>query len=688
VRLDRQLQDTLQQQRPSSRQSAGRGYKRIKVLGKGQYGGVSLVRRTSDSTLFAMKAVKLKDGSAESQQRAMTEVEIWKQLSHPNIVLLEEAFVGKSGRFLYMVMSYCEAGDLRQLIRKAENAKQKLLDEERVGRIVVQALLALDHVHGRKILHRDLKPENILLESNVCLGGWDVIKLADFGLSRQLEDTNAMAQTGVGTPYYMCPELMQNHEYNASCDIWAIGCVAYELLTLEKPFPGRTMVQVSNSVVNKQPCWPQEKCKRGAQKNSDEKENDEQKDSNDGSAAGAATGEEKHLVHVHSQGMRDLVMAMLIKNQTARPTAEALLSGVAVASNGGAGAGVDTWAGAGAEAGALVKGILDALVKQHRQIGMLLGSVAREAVEQVEKQVERAMTGGSVGHGRSGGGGVESSGEATREASEQQQQRRRRRQQPAQLVRGEELIVSADVNTYVDTGTGGRPPRPSFVQATTTKAAGDGSKARKVSKRPGVGALRMLQEEIGEKEAQTEKEGYKQQEVRGEGESPGPQDQLGGSEQEKGVGLSVLPDSRLCIPQRCDQPNNGNDGFDEGGGNEGQSDAEGGDGDVLPVSDDDDAVELEADASAEFGDMVMEGLAADAGLEVGAIRASASTAVGAAPITKGQEVELSIGLHRLNTLLESVSDAFMLASTCEMKLHSFARRKSVPAVPASPSIAE
>jgi NIMA (never in mitosis gene a)-related kinase len=244
VRLDQQLQATLRQQRPSSRQGSGRGYKRIKLLGKGQYGGVSLVRRASDSALYAMKAVKLKDGSAESQRRAMTEVEIWKQLKHPNVVQLEEAFVGKSGRFLYMVMSYCEAGDLRQLIRKAEGAKQKLLDEERVGRIVVQALLALDHVHSRKILHRDLKPENILLESNVCLGGWDVIKLADFGLSRQLEDTNAMAQTGVGTPYYMCPELMQNSEYNASCDIWALGCVTYELLTFEKPFPGRTMVQV------------------------------------------------------------------------------------------------------------------------------------------------------------------------------------------------------------------------------------------------------------------------------------------------------------------------------------------------------------------------------------------------------------------------------------------------------------
>lgn len=90
--------------------------------------------------------------------------------------------------------------------------------------------MALDYIHKKKILHRDIKSSNIFLNANGTL------KIGDFGISKVLENTTDQAQTVLGTPYYMSPELCENLPYEAKSDIWALGCILYELCALERAF--------------------------------------------------------------------------------------------------------------------------------------------------------------------------------------------------------------------------------------------------------------------------------------------------------------------------------------------------------------------------------------------------------------------------------------------------------------------
>ena len=99
----------------------------------------------------------------------------------------------------------------------------------------VQIALALKHVHERKILHRDLKTQNIFLTSK------GEVKMGDFGISRVLQDTYDCAQTAIGTPYYLSPEICQERPYNQKSDIWSLGCILYEMLTLRHAFDASSM---------------------------------------------------------------------------------------------------------------------------------------------------------------------------------------------------------------------------------------------------------------------------------------------------------------------------------------------------------------------------------------------------------------------------------------------------------------
>ena len=86
--------------------------------------------------------------------------------------------------------------------------------------------MTLEYIHGRKVLHRDIKVSNIFLSKN------NTVKLGDFGISKVLESTQEIANTVVGTPYYMSPEVCENKPFSFKSDVWALGCVLYELCTL------------------------------------------------------------------------------------------------------------------------------------------------------------------------------------------------------------------------------------------------------------------------------------------------------------------------------------------------------------------------------------------------------------------------------------------------------------------------
>ena len=161
-------------------------------------------------------------------------------------------------------MEHCAGGDLASLIKRHRSSK-KYLEESFIWRLLGQVVSALKECHRHKelgvskpILHRDLKPANILLDKNMNA------KLCDFGLATELAGTNKLAQTvGVGTPYYMSPELVNNQRYDERSDIWSVGCIIYELASLSPPFDAANQlalaVKINSGKIGKLPsCFSEE----------------------------------------------------------------------------------------------------------------------------------------------------------------------------------------------------------------------------------------------------------------------------------------------------------------------------------------------------------------------------------------------------------------------------------------------
>ncbi|XP_062281003.1 serine/threonine-protein kinase Nek1-like [Scomber scombrus] len=141
--------------------------------------------------------------STEKKQKARKEVKVLSKMSHPNIVQYKESF--EEGDCLYIVMDYCEGGDLSKKIKSQEG---KLFPEQQILDWFVQICLALKHIHDKNILHRDIKPQNIFLTKD------GTVQLGDFGIARVLNSTAELATTCIGTPLYVSPEICENKPYN------------------------------------------------------------------------------------------------------------------------------------------------------------------------------------------------------------------------------------------------------------------------------------------------------------------------------------------------------------------------------------------------------------------------------------------------------------------------------------------
>lgn len=139
-------------------------------------------------------------------------------------------------------MEFCECGDLASAIKDRKKIEGTFTEEE-ILNWFIQICIALEYIHGRKILHRDIKSQNIFLTSN------GTVKLGDFGISKLLESTNEAAMTVVGTPYYMSPEVCENKPYTFKSDVWALGCVLYELCTLQHAFSASNLLGLVYKIV-------------------------------------------------------------------------------------------------------------------------------------------------------------------------------------------------------------------------------------------------------------------------------------------------------------------------------------------------------------------------------------------------------------------------------------------------------
>ncbi|KAL1267288.1 hypothetical protein QQF64_032651 [Cirrhinus molitorella] len=207
----------------------------VRQVGQGAFGRALLVKhRRGDAQLCVIKEINLRQLSSRDKDASRKEVTLLSKMKHPNIVAFYKSFYDRNN--LYILMEYCDAGDLMNRIRMQRG---KPFTEQQIVDWFVQICLGLKHIHDRKILHRDIKAQNIFLTQ----GGLKV-KLGDFGIARMLNSTMELARTCVGTPYYLSPEICESRPYNNKTDIWSLGCVLYELCTLRHPFEGSNLKQL------------------------------------------------------------------------------------------------------------------------------------------------------------------------------------------------------------------------------------------------------------------------------------------------------------------------------------------------------------------------------------------------------------------------------------------------------------
>ncbi|XP_040897088.1 serine/threonine-protein kinase Nek1 isoform X2 [Toxotes jaculatrix] len=204
-------------------------YEKVKKIGEGSFGKAILVKSKEDGRQYVIKEIGISGMSNKERKESRKEVAVLAKMSHPNIVQYKESF--EEGGCLFIVMDYCEGGDLFKKI----NSQKVLFSEEQILDWFVQICLALKHVHDRKILHRDIKSQNIFLTKD------GTVQLGDFGIARVLNSTIELARTCIGTPYYLSPEICENKPYNNKSDIWALGCVLYEMCTLKHAFEAGNM---------------------------------------------------------------------------------------------------------------------------------------------------------------------------------------------------------------------------------------------------------------------------------------------------------------------------------------------------------------------------------------------------------------------------------------------------------------
>ena len=186
---------------------------------------ISIIKDKKTKNLCICKKIFMK--SEKEIMNAENEAKILSKLSHKNIVKYYESF--KENNYLFIIMEFCSKGDLRRLIEKAKE-DNKHIYQSFIKSIVLDICSGIKEIHEKNIIHRDLKPENIFISKD------NTFKIGDFGISKKLVGTSHAKTGGIGTSNYIAPEVLNCKEYNNKVDIWSLGCIIYELFTLEKCF--------------------------------------------------------------------------------------------------------------------------------------------------------------------------------------------------------------------------------------------------------------------------------------------------------------------------------------------------------------------------------------------------------------------------------------------------------------------
>lgn len=222
-------------------------FETIKVLGKGSYGKVLLVREISTGRLFAQKQLKkaslfinespTREIHRANYNRTINEKTILEKVCHPNIVKLYYAF--QDHNKLYLILEYLDGGELFHHL-----AQERFMSEKNSSYYIAQMIIALRYLHiDLKVIYRDLKPENCMLNADGNL------VLTDFGLSKVSDDDSEGKNSIIGTCQYMAPEVLKGEDYGFLVDWWSLGCVAFDLLTGSPPFTGNNNKKIMDKIL-------------------------------------------------------------------------------------------------------------------------------------------------------------------------------------------------------------------------------------------------------------------------------------------------------------------------------------------------------------------------------------------------------------------------------------------------------
>ena len=231
------------------------GYKILEMIGKGGFGSVYKVEKINDKKQYAMKMVKLEPEQIKyfkehpyEMYKGVNEIKIWKKFNHPNIIKYDNSFTISEN--CYIVMELVEGLSLGEYISYLKDNNRKI-DKNLAIKIILQTVSGLRYMHTKsKVIFRDLNPNNIMLDYLFN------VKLIDFGLTVEENKTkkiSTMLNQSVqfvfeGSVMYSSPEVMKNEIISYESDIWALGCIIYEMIKLKPPFSGDNSLTVANNV--------------------------------------------------------------------------------------------------------------------------------------------------------------------------------------------------------------------------------------------------------------------------------------------------------------------------------------------------------------------------------------------------------------------------------------------------------
>jgi serine/threonine protein kinase len=240
------------------------GYSIVELIGKGGFGSVYKVK--INNQYFAMKEIKLEEKelrllkgntSTKNIEKVISEIEIWKDLDHPNIIRYYTSFMEKDKNNVYIIMELVEGVNLSEYMSnlREKGAKPK---EKEIIKLLIDVVCGLKYLHKEKgVLYRDVNPHNIMIDNNFN------VKMGDFGLAKKLKRENeenmldadlnnlshSMSSGFVGSILYSSPEMIKNENYTEKSDLWSLGCVLYELLNFSAPFEGDNPLTVAKNIV-------------------------------------------------------------------------------------------------------------------------------------------------------------------------------------------------------------------------------------------------------------------------------------------------------------------------------------------------------------------------------------------------------------------------------------------------------